>query len=239
MKVYCISDLHLSLTCNKPMNIFGPVWEGYWEKIAEDWRKKVGADDIVLIAGDISWAMKLEDAICDIKEINKLPGKKIFIRGNHDYWWSSLTAIRTNFPEGCYAIQNDSLKIGKYVFCGTRGWAVPEKEPYTEEDKKMLNRECIRLELSLQSAKAKMQDGDKLVCMIHYPPFNSRLEASPFTELMEKYGVDKCVYGHLHGENSRGVNFFEKNNIAYFLTSCDKVQNQLVLIYDEEEKNEL
>ena len=234
MKVYCISDLHLSLTCNKPMDVFGPTWEGYWEKIVEDWQKKVSENDIVLIAGDISWAMKLEDAICDIKEINKLPGKKIFIRGNHDYWWNGLTAIRSSFPDGCYVIQNDSLKIGNFVFCGTRGWTVPEKEPYSDEDKKMLNRETIRLELSLQSAKNKMSDGDKLICMIHYPPFNSKLESSEFTTLMGKYGVDKCVYGHLHGESSRGVNYLQKNNIEYYLTSCDKVQNQLVLIYDEE-----
>ena len=234
MKVYSISDLHLSLTCDKPMDIFGPTWEGYWEKIVEDWRSKVTKDDIVLIAGDISWAMKLEDAICDIKEIDKLPGKKIFVRGNHDYWWSSLTAIRNNFPEDCYAIQNDSLKIGNYIFCGTRGWAVPEKEPYTVEDKKMLNREMLRLELSLKSAIEKKIDDEKIICMIHYPPFNSKLESSVFTNLMEKYGVYRCVYGHLHGENSRSIEYVKKNNVEYYLTSCDKVNNQLVVICEEE-----
>ena len=234
MKVFSISDPHLSLTCDKPMNIFGPTWEGHWEKICEDWKSKVCDDDIVLIAGDISWAMKLEDAICDIREIDKLPGKKIFIRGNHDYWWKSLSVIRTTFPDDCFVIQNDSLKIGNYIFCGTRGWTVPEKEPFSEEDKKMLNREAERLKLSVKSAKEKMQDGDKLVCMIHYPPFNSKLESSVFTDLMEQYGVNKCVYGHLHGENSRGVKYLAKNGIEYYLTSCDKVQNQLVLIYDEE-----
>ena len=234
MKVFCISDLHLSLTCDKPMNIFGPTWQGYWEKIASDWQSKVKDDDIVLIAGDISWAMKLEDAVSDIKEINKLPGKKIFIRGNHDYWWKSLTAIRNAFPENCYVIQNDSLKIGNYVFCGTRGWTVPENSNVGEEDKKMLNREEQRLMLSLKSAKQKIVQGDKLVCMIHYPPFNSKLENSNFTSLMEEYGVNKCVYGHIHGENSRCVKLLVKNDIEYYLTSCDKVQNQLVLIYDEE-----
>ncbi len=234
MKIFSISDPHLSLTCDKPMNIFGPTWEGHWEKICEDWKSKVSDDDIVLIAGDISWAMKLEDAICDIREIDKLPGKKIFIRGNHDYWWKSVKAMREIFPEDCFIIQNDSIKFENYVFCGTRGWAVPEKEPYSDEDKKMLNREKERLELSLKSATQKMEDGDKLVCMIHYPPFNSRLENSIFTDLMEKYSVNKCVYGHLHGENSRSVKYLEKNSIEYYLTSCDKVQNQLVLIYDEE-----
>ena len=230
MKIYSISDLHLSLTCDKPMNIFGPVWEGYWEKIKEDWQSKVSRDDIVLIAGDISWAMKLEDAVCDIKEIDKLPGKKIFIRGNHDYWWKSLTAIRNMFPEDCFVIQNDSLKIKNIVFCGTRGWTVPENDSISEDDKKMLNREQQRLELSLKSATEKMQKDDLLVCMIHYPPFNSKLENSIFTDLMEKYGVKKCIYGHIHGENSRGVKYLVKNDVEYYLTSCDKIDNQLVLI---------
>lgn len=230
MKIYSISDLHLSLTCDKPMNIFGPVWEGYWEKIAEDWKKKVSKDDIVLIAGDISWAMKLEDAVCDIKEIDKLPGKKIFIRGNHDYWWKSLTAIRNQFPDDCFVIQNDSIKIKNFVFCGTRGWTIPENGNPNEEDQKMLNREQQRLELSLKTAKEKMEEGDVLICMIHYPPFNSKLEDSCFTNLMEKYEVKKCIYGHLHGENSRGVLYLQKRGIEYYLTSCDKVNNQLVLI---------
>lgn len=234
MKVFCISDLHLSLTCNKPMNIFGPVWEGYWEKICEDWTSKVKDDDIVLVAGDISWAMKLDDAICDIKEIDKLPGKKVFIRGNHDYWWKSLTAIRASMPANCFAIQNDSLKIGNFVFCGTRGWTVPETAEVSDEDAKMLNRECQRLELSLKSAKAKMSPSDKLVCMIHYPPFNSKLENSVFTNLLESYGVDKCVYGHIHGKSSRSVLHMQKNGVEYFLTSCDKVDNKLIFIDGDE-----
>ena len=236
MKVYSISDLHLSLTCNKPMNIFGPVWEGHWEKISADWQKKVGTDDIVLIAGDISWAMKVEDAQKDLTEIAKLNGKKIFIRGNHDYWWKSPTAIRTLLPKDCYILQNDSLRLDGYVFCGTRGWTVPENcLQTTQDDKKMLNREYLRLELSLKSAKDKMQVGDELICMIHYPPFNSRFEDSDFTRLMESYNVKKCVYGHLHGKNSRGQKLIVKNGIEYYLTSCDKVDNELVLISEKGE----
>ena len=103
------------------MDIFGHQWDDYIEKITTDWKEKVSEDDVVLIAGDISWAMKLEDAICDIREIDKLPGKKIFIRGNHDYWWKSLTAIRNAFPKDCFVIQNDSLKIDNYVFCCKHG----------------------------------------------------------------------------------------------------------------------
>lgn len=236
MKVYSISDLHLSLTCDKPMDIFGPVWEGYWENIIADWQKQVSDEDIVLIAGDISWAMKLEDAQKDLQEIAKLKGKKIFIRGNHDYWWKSLTAIRSVLPNNCYVLQNDSLKIGNYVFCGTRGWTVPENtNQVTEEDKKMLNREFLRLELSLKSATEKLEPNDELICMIHYPPFNSKFDDNDFTKLMEQYKVSKCVYGHLHGKNSRGKKVVEKNNIKYFLTSCDKINNQLVLISEKGE----
>jgi hypothetical protein len=234
MKVYSISDLHLSLTCNKPMNIFGPVWEGHWEKIVSDWNKKVSDDDIVLIAGDISWAMKLEDAQKDLFEIAKLKGKKIIIRGNHDYWWKSLTAIRSILPQNFYVVQNDSLKLDNFVFCGTRGWTVPEGSAViSEEDKKMLNREHLRLELSLKSAKEKMDENSELICMVHYPPFNSKFEDSEFTKLMEEYGVKKCVYGHLHGKNARCKKYIVKNGIEYYLTSCDKVENQLVLIEGE------
>lgn len=235
MKVYSISDLHLSLTCNKPMNIFGPVWHDYWQKICDDWQQKVGEDDIVLIAGDISWAMKLEDAQKDLQQIAKLNGKKIFIRGNHDYWWKSLTAIRSVLPNNFYVLQNDSLRLDGFVFCGTRGWTVPENaQQITEEDKKMLNREYLRLELSLKSAADKLQPGDQLICLIHYPPFNSKFEDSDFTRLMQQYGVKKCVYGHLHGKNSRSQKIVEKNGIEYYLTSCDKVDNQLVLIAEKE-----
>ena len=235
MKVYSISDLHLSLTCNKPMNIFGPVWDGYWEKIVADWQKKVSDDDIVLISGDISWAMKLEDAQKDLQEIGKQKGIKIYIRGNHDYWWKSVSAIRSILPSNSYVIQNDSLKLGKYVFCGTRGWTMPEDESHvSDEDKKMLNREYQRLELSLKSAKEKMEQGDELFCMVHYPPFNSELKENSFTKLMEQYGVKKCIYGHLHGKNSRSVKYFKRNGIEYYLTSCDKVENQLVLIEEGE-----
>ena len=233
MKVYSISDLHLSLTSPKPMNIFGPVWDHYWEKIVEDWSKKVTAEDIVLIAGDISWAMKLDDAVYDIREIDKMPGKKVFIRGNHDFWWKSPTAMRAIFPQDCFVVQNDSTKIDKFIFCGTRGWQVPETTDWTDEDKKMLSREAQRLELSLKSAQQKMEEGDVLICMMHFPPFNSKLEPSIFTDIMEKYGVKKCVYGHLHGK-SKSIRYFVRNDIEYYLTSCDKVKNKLVTIYGDE-----
>lgn len=231
VKVFAISDLHLSLTSSKPMNIFGPVWEGHFEQISADWENKVSDEDIVLIAGDISWAMKLEDAELDLQAIGKLPGKKIITRGNHDYWWKSLQAIKNILPKDMFIVQNDSIKIGDYIFCGTRGWTVSENGEYSAEDKKIYDRELIRLELSLKSALEKQKNGEKLICMIHYPPFNSRFEQNDFTNLLEKYGVNKVIYGHLHGKNVKAVSYLKINEIEYYLTSCDQVKNKLVEIY--------
>ena len=125
MKVYSISDLHLSVNNPKPMDIFGPTWEGYLDKIFSQWKEKILEDDLVLLAGDFSWAMKLEDAVSDFELMKDLPGKKIIIRGNHDYWWKSISAVRGILPEGFYAVQNDALKFGGYIVCGTRLWNLP------------------------------------------------------------------------------------------------------------------
>ncbi len=230
MKIFAISDLHLSINNPKPMNIFGDVWEGYEEKIFADWREKVGKDDIVLLAGDFSWAMKLEDTKKDFELIEKLPGKKIIIRGNHDYWWKSISCVRAFIPNEVYAIQNDALKFDKYIICGTRGWSVPEENvEQSEEDKKIYNREVIRLELTLQTAEKMREEGDKVICILHYPPCNFHKQDSEFTALLEKYNVDAVVYGHLHGYK-RASRKFIKNNIPYYLTSCDMVENKLVEI---------
>lgn len=230
MKIFAISDLHLSINNPKPMNIFGEVWEGYEEKIFADWREKVSEDDIVLLAGDFSWAMKLEDTKKDFELIESLPGKKIIIRGNHDYWWKSISGVRAFVPSGIYAIQNDALKFGNYIICGTRGWSVPEEgAEQSKEDKKIFNREVIRLELTLQTAEKMREEGDKVICMLHYPPCNFHKQDSEFTKLLEKYNVSAVVYGHLHGYK-RATLKFSKNNIPYYLTSCDMVENKLIEI---------
>lgn len=230
MKVYAISDLHLSINSNKPMNIFGPVWDGYLEKIEESWKEKgVTDDDIVLIAGDLSWAMKLNDAIADLEYISKMgKGKKVVIRGNHDYWWSSISALRGVLPYGMYALQNDAVKIGDYIICGTRGWTVPEVAHKTPEDEKIYKREVIRLELSLQDAKRLQTNNETIICMMHYPPFNSKVEDSDFTQLFEKYEISTVVYGHLHSYDKKQKLVVTKNGVTYYLTSCDLVGNKLI-----------
>lgn len=232
MKVYAISDLHLSINCDKPMNIFGPVWDNYLDDIKKDWTKKVKKDDVVLIPGDLSWAMKLEEAVPDLEYISNLGnGKKIIIKGNHDYWWGSISKVRSVLKEDVIALQNDSVKIGKYVFCGSRGWTVPEYKHKTENDEKIYYRELNRMELSLKDATRIMDKKDKLIVLMHYPPFNSKGEDSDFTRLFEKYGVKKVVFGHLHSYDKKQQLLLTKNKIKYYLTSCDMVGNVLTKIY--------
>jgi len=230
MKFFAISDLHISTNTNKPMDIFGGNWLNYIEKIRTDWENKVKDDDVVLIGGDISWAMNLKDAEQDILSLSDLPGKKVFIKGNHDYWWSSISRVREILPDGFFALQNDSIKFSNVVICGSRCWSVPGSNDFTEQDMKLYLRETERLKLSLSSAKKQLNDGDKLVALVHFPPFNVRRESSNFTEIFEEFKVDSVIYGHLHGKDVRADKVVVKNGIKYYLTSCDQVDNKLIEI---------
>ncbi|MDD2445307.1 MAG: metallophosphoesterase [Clostridia bacterium] len=230
MKIYAISDLHLSFNSNKPMDIFGYKWENYLEKITDDWNSKVKDEDIVLIPGDISWAMKIDETKQDFAFLEKLKGKKVIIRGNHDYWWTGISAVRKVLPKNIFAIQNDAIKFDNVIICGTRGWAVPETEFESEQDEKIYKREVIRLELSLQVAKSLQKNNETIICMIHYPPTNSKRQRNEFTDLFEKYNINKVVFGHLHGKKIKSSLFYIQNNIEYYLTSCDLTDNKLVLI---------
>ena len=232
MKIYAISDLHMSTTSDKPMDIFGAKWHNYLEKIRADWEEKVSDEDVVLIGGDISWAMDLSDAIVDINTLKDLKGNKVLVRGNHDYWWKSISRIRAELPEKFYALQNDCVKFGNKIICGSRAWCVEGSPDFKEQDRKIYLREVERLRLALNSAKKVLEEGDEIYCLIHYPPFNARRENSLFTELFESFGVKKVIYGHLHGKESRTDLKIVKNGIEYYLTSCDQVDNKLILIED-------
>lgn len=230
MKFYAISDLHISTNTNKPMDVFGGNWVGYLDKIKYDWEQKVTEDDVVLIGGDISWAMDIDDARKDIESIANLKGTKVLIKGNHDYWWSGIGKVRDMLPEGFIALQNDSVKIGNVVICGSRCWSVPGSPDFNEQDMKIYLRENERLKLSLHSAAKLMQEGDKLLALIHYPPFNVKRENSAFTDIFEQNKVDAVVYGHLHGKSVRADKLVDRNGIKYYLTSCDQVDNKLTEI---------
>jgi len=232
MSIFAISDLHLSSDASKPMDIFGPAWDNYWDLICQDWDAKVTENDIVLISGDISWAMRLDAAVLDLERIAALKGTKVIIRGNHDYWWQSIGKVRAAAPSSIKIIQNDAIRLGEYVICGTRGWTVPETgAKSTEEDIKLYEREKLRMEMSLKASDNIRQEGDKVIVMIHYPPFNSRMEDSGFTKLIEDHRVDAVVYGHLHGANCRIRLIADKKGVPYYLTSCDLVKNKLVYIF--------
>lgn len=219
MKVYALGDLHLSLNSGKPMDVFGEVWNEHFKRICDAWNAFVAPEDIVLLPGDISWAMRLEDAMEDILAISALPGKKVLLRGNHDYWWNSIAKIRACLPENMYAIQNDSLSFENVALAGSRGWICPGSNLFDgESDRKIYERECIRLEMSLQKMD---KNAAHRIAMLHYPPCNEKRMHSDFMSLMESYGVDTVVYGHLHDKACKNAFEGERNGVEYLLCSAD------------------
>ena len=232
MRIFAIGDLHLPGGDKKPMDVFGAHWENHFERISEDWRARVGDQDVVLIPGDISWAMQLDRALEDLRRIGTLPGRKLILRGNHDYWWSSLTQLRSNLPENMHAVQNDAYDAGDVVFCGTRGWTLPQPDsaetadgPAGTQDEKIYRREVMRLEMSLQAAR-RLAGERPVFAMMHYPPLLPEYARSgtEFTRLLTQYGVCRCVYGHLHGPSvQRGFSGLY-NGVQYDLVSCDALR---------------
>ena len=222
MSIYAISDLHLSFSekVGKPMDIFGDEWLGHTETLKSNWEKMVSDDDTVIIAGDISWALKFEDAIPDLEWISALPGGKIFIRGNHDLWWGSVKKLNDTFGRGMRFIQNDFHEAEGYAVCGSRGWLCPGDEDYTEQDEKIYKRELLRLRLSLTAAREA--GFSEIIGATHFPPASERFQESGFTDIFQEFGARCVVYGHLHGSEGfrRGVKGSVKG-VEYRLTSLD------------------
>lgn len=229
MNIYAISDLHLSNNSDKPMNIFGPRWEGHWDIIKNDWMARVNDNDIVLLGGDLSWAMKLEDAIADLDEIAALPGHKVIIRGNHDYWWNSYSKVKKVLQPKMYAIQNDCLRIDNVLIVGSRGWMIADNYS-TPVDKKIYDREVLRLRMSLDAMSKIRNNDDIVIGMMHYPPFNNNSSPTEFTDLFKEYHVDKVIYGHIHSAKHNLERELTLENVAYYLTSCDQINNKLAII---------
>lgn len=198
MRLFAIADPHLSRAQPKPMSIFGGAWAGHPEAFFEGWRSVVGEDDLVLVPGDISWALRLPEALLDLHDLAELPGRKVLLRGNHDYWWPSISKLRRALPEGMYALQNDALALDGVVIAGTRGWVAPGSHGFSPEDEVIYRRELERLSLSL--AAAERLEGDYRVVMLHFPPTNNRLEPSGFTDLISAYAPDALVFGHVHSD---------------------------------------
>jgi predicted phosphohydrolase len=232
MALYAISDLHLAMSIEKPMDIFGARWANYMEKLKENWRRIVKDEDYVIVPGDISWATYLEQAYEDFKFMHELPGRKIISKGNHDYWWTTKSKLDKYINENGFTsisfMHNNSYRIGNAAVCGTRGWEMPGEIGFSSEDVKIYQRELQRLELSLKDAQSKMsagtgseENGATLIAALHYPPYNSKGEFSGFLEIMKKYGVKLCIYGHLHGEACRDAVEEVVDGIVFRLVSAD------------------
>lgn len=215
MALYAIGDLHLSLTANKPMEVFGPAWENYTERIAEG-LSALTAEDVLILAGDTSWGMSLEEAEADFKFLDQFPCKKYLVKGNHDYWWTTAAKLHRFFDEkGIHTLDllhNSCVFYGDYAVCGTRGW-------FLEEDAhnvKVLNREVGRLETSLKAAGEK-----PILCFLHYPPVYQGYECPEILETLEKYHVSLCCYGHLHGYAIRRRLEGKRGETEFSLISAD------------------
>ncbi len=220
MRLFAISDLHLSLGVEKPMDVFGEQWRDHHLKIKENWEKVVSPEDVVILGGDFSWAMKLEEAREDFAFLNNLPGQKVLLKGNHDYWWQSYAQVKTALPASIHALQNNYYHFNdRIALCGTRGWSIPGEGRSSQEDEKVYKRELLRLEMSLKSAR---QDGyEDCIVTLHYPPFSNRGLKSGFVEIMQSYEVKICLYGHLHGDDHAKAAEGEIEGITYYFTACD------------------
>ena len=223
MSLYAIGDLHLSFSAEKPMDVFGDKWENHAEKLRQGF-SKLNEDDVCVICGDLSWGMGLEQTREDFLFIHSLPGKKIILKGNHDYWWSTATKAKRFFAEnGIDSIDilfNNSSFYENYALCGTRGWFY-EEEKGDGHDKKIMLREIARLETSLNAAGAR----EKLV-FLHYPPRYKGYTCQEILDILEKYGVRQCFYGHLHGGSHKLALEGLWDGIFYRLLSADYVNFQ-------------
>lgn len=237
MKIYAISDLHLDYSGEKSMDKFGKEWENHSEKLFANIEKNVTEDDLILIPGDISWSLKTEDALNDLKKIEMLPGIKILSKGNHDYWWSSKNKLEKLDLDKIIFLQTNNVIVNNIGIVGTRGWMSKDSEEFKDKDEKIFKRELNRLELSLDSIKNEKLD--KRIVMIHYPPFNfADSSSNEFTKIMEHYDVDICIYGHLHGEGHKFGVEGKINNINYHLVSSDYLEFKPKIIYSRGDKNE-
>lgn len=225
MAIYAISDLHLALSVDKPMDVFGARWANYMDRLEENWSSTVGEDDHVLIPGDISWATYLEQAYEDFRFIDRMPGKKIISKGNHDYWWTTKSKLDKFIKEKGFStisfMHNNSYTFEGVAVGGTRGWDMPGEEGFNTEDAKIYQRELQRLELSLKDAR--VPDGGRLIAAIHFPVFNSKGVFSGFLDIMQKYNVQLCIYGHLHGEAHKHAVEGVVKGIEFRLVAADRI----------------
>lgn len=227
MHLYTIGDLHLSQSLSKPMDIFGSNWENHADKIIKGF-SSVSPDDVTVICGDISWGMGLEECLEDFKFIDSLPGRKLILKGNHDYWWTTMSkTMEFLHSAGIYSIDvinNNSYSFGDFSLCGTRGWFL-EEETGTPQDRKIMNREVIRLKASLDSAKSENR-----IVFMHYPPIFGNYRCNEIIELFKEYNVRQCFYGHIHGKSIPKAFNGWTGGTQYTLVSADAVNFEPICV---------
>ena len=229
MRLFAISDLHLSFGVDKPMDIFGPQWVGHADKIRESWDSRITDEDWVLVGGDTSWGLSLEEARPDLDWLGERPGQKILIKGNHCTWWSSRSKVEAVIDDSVTLLQNDAIKMPDgTVVVGARLWDPPDAPWADAAAEKIFNREINRLKLSIE-AGARL-GGERTIALIHYPPRYSDGRQTPAVEMLEKAGVEACIYGHLHGRDHKYGFQGEFRGIRYYLTSCDAIDFQPIEI---------
>ena len=227
MAIYTIGDLHLSFENPKPMNIFGENWNNHEEKIKNDWISKVKPDDTVIHPGDFSWAMYLKDTLKDFEYLNSLPGKKIMLKGNHEYWWTTVTSMRKYIEEKSFKnidfLYNNSYEYENKIIAGTKGWNI-------QEDIRLTKREVARLELSIKDGIQKHGEDKEIIVFMHYPPLTKNYMNTEYTNMLKKYNIKRCYYGHLHANSILDAVEGNVDGIEYKLVSSDGLDFKLLKI---------
>lgn len=235
MSIWAISDPHLSFGSGKPMDIFGNHWANHPELIREHWMASVKDEDTVLVPGDISWGMNFKEALPDLAFLDALPGKKLIGRGNHDYWWNSLSKLTDfcseNELHSLRFMRSNAFKIENVVIANTRGWILPDDREFTEKDLKIYRRELIRLRLSLEAAAKLRQENQHFLATFHYPPLGPQGRATEMTEMLSEFGVTACIYGHVHGKSPHYSFNGTLDGIRYKNTACDYLDFKPLLLY--------
>ena len=232
MSIYAIADLHLSFApgINKPMDIYGNRWYDHWRRLEQNWRTMIRSEDTVIVPGDISWGLKLEEAKYDLDWVDDLPGHKVLFKGNHDLWWSGITKLNKMYDSMTF-VQNDFYYAEGIYMCGTRGWITPDNDDFTEADMKIYKRELLRLENSLKRAQAAMGGNGEILGVLHYPPVSKTSSFSAFQQVFEDFGVRNVIYGHIHGEDGfMNTIMGNHHGIDYRLVSLDYLNCRPLLL---------
>ncbi len=233
MAVYVIGDLHLSISTNKPMDVFGPRWHDHDKLIEQNWKNKVKDSDTVIVPGDISWGMTLDEAKADFDFIEKLPGKKIFFKGNHDYYWQTQAKmdkfILQNEYKTLYFMHNNAMEVENYIICGTRGWYTDEKDNITDftTNSKIVSREVGRLKMSVEDAKRiqnqiKSATGEEkeIIGFLHFPAYFKDYICEELIDVFAENGIKRVYYGHIHGNYTSSPRLFYRG-VDFYLVSAD------------------